>query len=384
MEPITRLTYGEKEIILIGTAHVSRQSAELVTRIILQERPDTVCIELCKSRYQSMTQKNKWQDTDLIKAIREKKAFLMLANLLLASFQKKMAKKLGIEPGAEILAAVRAAQNISADIYLADREIRVTLARVWRLMSFWRKLKLPAQVLLSLDESEELDEKRIEEMKKADILEELLSELGKSMPGVRTVLIGERDRYVAAKLKEAPGHKIVAVVGAGHVPGILNNWSRDISLDELEVIPPPGKTGKILAWGLPLMILVLMALGFIAGGAEGGGRMVASWVAANAVLAGLGAAAALAHPLTILSAAFAAPITSLNPLIAAGWVAGLVEVLLGRPKVKDFENLTEDITCFKGFWNNKITRILLVVVFTNLGSSAGTFLAIPLMAKVLS
>jgi pheromone shutdown-related protein TraB len=382
-EAITRLRDGEKEVLLIGTAHVSRESADLVTAVIREEKPDTVALELCKSRYQSITQKNKWQETDLIKAIKDKKAFLLLANLMLASFQKRIAKRLGIEPGAELAAAIKAAEEIGAEIYLADRDIRTTLSRVWRLMGFWKKLKLPAQLLISMEE-EELDQRQVEEMKKKDILESLMAEVSKEMPEVKAVLIDERDRYLAHKIRLAPGKKIVAVVGAGHVPGIVAHWGSDLSIDELEKVPPKRITGKILAWTIPAAILALMAAGFIAGGGEAGGKMLIWWIGANAILAGLGAAAALAHPLTIASAALAAPITSLNPMVAAGWVAGLVEVFMGRPKVKDFENLANDIITFKGFWNNKITRILLVVVFTNLGSSAGTFVAIPLMAKALS
>ncbi|RJR25966.1 MAG: TraB/GumN family protein [Desulfobacteraceae bacterium] len=381
---IHRLTHEGKEVILIGTAHVSRESADLVDRLIKDERPDTVCVELCQSRYQSITQKNRWQETDLIKAIREKKAFLLLANLMLASFQRKIARKLGIEPGAELIAAINAASETGAQIHLADRDIRTTLARAWRLMGFWKKMKLPAQLLLSMDEIEDIDEKRIEEMKEKDVLETLLAEVGKALPEIRTVLIDERDRYLTRKIREAPGKKIVAVVGAGHLPGVLRYWNDEVSIEELEVVPPKRKTGRILAWAIPAAIIALMAGGFVAGGSKGGGEMIAWWIGANAVLAGLGAAAALAHPLTVISAALAAPITSLNPLVAAGWVAGLTEVVIGRPKVKDFENLPQDITTVKGFWRNKISRILLVVVFTNIGSSTGTFVAIPLMAKVLS
>ncbi len=383
-DAIYRLRYGEKEIVLIGTAHVSRESADLVERVILDERPDTVCLELCQSRYQSMTQKKRWEETDLLKAIREKKASLLLANLMMASFQKKIAKKLGIEPGAEIMAAIKAAEETGAQTHLADRDIRTTLSRAWRRMSFWKKLKLPAQILLSIGDMDDLSEDQVEEMKKSDVLESLMAEVGKAMPEVRTVLIDERDTYLTKKIREAPGTRIVAVVGAGHVPGIIRNWEKDISIEDLEVVPPKGRTGKILAWGMPIAIAALIVFGFVAGGREGGGEMILWWVGANAILAGLGAAVALAHPLTILSAALAAPVTSLNPLVAAGWVAGFVEIVLGKPKVKDFESLSHDITTIKGFWHNKISRILLVVVFTNLGSSLGTFVAIPLMTKALS
>ena len=379
-----RLNFEEKEITLIGTAHVSQESTDLVEEVIKEEKPDTVCVELCQSRFQSMTQKKKWQNTDLIKVIREKKAFLLLLNLMLAYFQKKIGQKLGVKPGAEILRAIETAQGVGAEVSLADRDIRTTLSRAWRLMGLWTKLKLFVQAILSVGEIDAIEEEDIEAMKKKDILETLLSEIGKSLPEIRRVLIDERDQYLTHKIRTAPGKKIVAVVGAGHVPGILNNWGREVDMAMLEAMPPKGNLGGILKWGIPLLIIGLIIVGFFTAGAASGTHMIKWWVLANAVLAGLGAALAFAHPLTILSAIVAAPLTSLNPMIAAGWVSGLVEALLGKPKVRDFEHLPEDISSLKGFWKNKITRILMVVVFTNIGSSLGTFVAIPLMVKVLA
>jgi pheromone shutdown-related protein TraB len=379
-----RLTFEDKEIILVGTAHVSRESADLVERVIREERPETVSVELCQSRYQSITQKTQWQNTDLIKVIKERKASLLLSNLILASFQKRIGKKLGIKPGEEILRAIEAANGVDARLHLADRDIRITLSRLWRSMRLWTKVKLLFQVIASSGEVGELTEEDIEKMKKRDVLEMLLSELGQSLPEVRRVLIDERDQYLAHKIRTSPGGKTVAVVGAGHVPGIQRYWKEPIDIDELEEVPPKGKFLVFMKWGFPIGILGLIAFGFFMSGSGVAFHMIKWWILANGVLAGLGAAAALAHPLTILTAAAASPLTSLNPLIAAGWVAGLVEVFLGKPKVIDFENLTEDVYSVKGFWKNKITRILLVVVFTNMGSSFGTFVAIPLMLKVLA
>jgi len=231
---------------------------------------------------------------------------------------------------------------------------------------------------------DELKTEDIERLKQQDVLETLLAEIGAEMPELRRVLIDERDQYLAAKIRQAPGNKIVAVVGAGHVPGIKAHWNTAVNLEELEQLPPKGRLLKGLKVVLPVAIIGAIAAGFYWAGARAGAEMIKWWVVANAVLAGLGAAAALAHPVTILAAVLAAPLTSLNPMIAAGWVSGLVEVFMGRPKVKDFENLPEDIASLKGFWRNRITRILLVVVFTNLGSALGTFVALPLMANVLT
>jgi pheromone shutdown-related protein TraB len=380
---IHRLSFENKEIILLGTAHVSKESAQLVKDVIEEEKPDTVCVELCESRYQAIRQKEMWQDTDIVKVIREKKSFLLLANLLLASFQKRIAKKLNIKPGQEMIQAIESGEAVGAKIHLADRDIRITLSRTWRTMGLWSKLKLFFQLILSIGKVDEISEEDIEKIKQKDVLETLLADVGKSLPVVKDILIDERDRYLAYKIRTAPGNKIVAVVGAGHVPGIKKYWNADVDIKTLDHLPPKGKAFGILKWIIPAAILVLLFSGFFYGGANTGKDMIKWWILANGLLAGLGALIAFAHPFTVLSSVLAAPLTSLNPMIAAGWVSGLVEAFSRKPKVKDIENLPEDILSIRGFWKNKVTRILLVVVFTNLGSALGTFVAIPLMWKVL-
>ncbi|MBW1889920.1 MAG: TraB/GumN family protein [Deltaproteobacteria bacterium] len=380
---IHRLEHGSKEILLIGTAHVSRESTELVRQTIQTEKPDTVCVELCESRFQSIRQKDKWRDMNIIKVIKEKKTFLLLSNLLLASFQKRIADKLDIKPGAEMIEAIESADSCGATIHLADRDIRVTLSRTWRVMGLWAKLKIVFQLALSLGNVDEITEEDVEKMKQEDMLQSLLSEVEKSLPVLRNILIDERDRYLAQKIKDAPGNRIIAVVGAGHVPGIKQYWEQETDIDALEIIPPKSKTAGLVKWLIPAAILVLLIFGFFYGGSKAGTDMLTWWVVANGAMAGIGAAAALGHPFTIVSSILAAPLTSLNPMIAAGWVSGLVEAFANKPKVKDLERLPEDILSIKGFWKNKVTRILLVVVFTNLGSTIGTVVAIPMMVKAL-
>lgn len=379
-EPI-RLTVDDKDVLIVGTAHVSRESAELVTRLITEKRPDTVCVELCQPRYQALRDKNKWREMDIFQVIKEKKAFLLLANLLLAAFQKKIAEQFNIQPGADMVAAIDAAENIGAEIYLADREIRTTLARAWNALGWWGKIKLLFQTMISISGADEIEEEDIERLKQEDVLQMALKELEKSHPVLQKILIDERDRYLAQKIKTAPGKKIVAVVGAGHATGIQRYWKSPIELEELDTVPSPGVSRHILKWGIPLLIIAGFAAGFFFGGADTGTRMLGWWVLANSLLAALGAIIVLAHPLTILASAAAAPLTSVSPVIGAGWVAGLAEALLRKPTVGDLEDLSEDITSLKGFWRNRATRILLVVVFVNLGSAVGTFVAIPLMAK---
>jgi pheromone shutdown-related protein TraB len=380
---IHRLEWDGKEIILVGTAHVSKESVQLVREAVQKEQPDTVCVELCPSRYQAIMQKDRWQDTDIVKVIKEKKSFLLLSNLLLASFQKRIAKKLDINPGQEMIEAIETAESIGADIHLADRDIRTTLSRTWRAMGFWNKIKLLFQLILSLGEVDEIKEEDVEKMKQEDVLQSLLAEVGKSLPVLKEILIDERDIYLATKIKTAPGKKIVAVAGAGHIPGIKAHWETNCDLTALEKLPPKGKLGGVLKWLIPTAIVLLFVAGFFYGGSDAGKDMLAWWVLANGILAGIGAIIALAHPATIASAVLAAPLTSLNPMIAAGWVSGLVEAFSRKPKVKDLERLPEDILSVRGFWKNKVTRILLVVVFTNLGSSIGTFVAFPVIVKVL-
>ncbi len=382
-DTVRHLSYEGKDVILVGTAHVSRESVELVQRVISAEKPETVCVELCQSRYHALRQKERWQDTDIVKVIREKKAFLLLSNLLLASFQKRLAKKFDITPGEEMLKAIEIAEQENAGLQLADRDIRTTLARAWRVMGWWGKLKLMAQLLMSLGDVDDISAEDIEKMKQEDMLQTILAEVGRSMPVLKKILIDERDQYLAEKIRKAPGRKIVAVVGAGHLRGIEAHWRRPIDIESLEALPPRNRFAGIIKWIVPLVIVALIVCGFFYGGKEAGREMIVWWITANGVLAGIGAAVALGHPATILSSVLAAPLTSLNPMIAAGWVSGLVEAMSRRPKVRDLESLPEDILSIRGFWKNNVTRILLVVVFTNIGSSIGTFVAFPAIVKVL-
>lgn len=382
---IDHLSVNGKQILLIGTAHVSKHSAILVDETILAQQPDTVCVELCQTRLTSLKDTDRWRNMDIVKVIKEKKALLLFINLLLASFQKKMADKFDIKPGQEMINAIQAAEKTGAQVIPSDREIQITLNRVWRTMGLWEKLKLMTALVFSFGASDDIKEEDIENMKQEDILETILKDVKKSHPIIQQTLIDERDQFLAEKIRTAPGEKIVAVVGAAHAPGIKRYLAGNeaIDLDRLNQIPAAGKLGSILKWAIPCAILLLFVAGFITEGKHVGTDMIWIWLAANGIFAGLGAALALAHPLTILSSIIAAPLTSLNPMIAAGWVAGLVEAMVRKPKVKDLEAIPEDIVTIKGFWHNNVTRILLVVIFTNLGSSIGTMTAVPLMLKLI-
>jgi len=383
---IHELSHGDKEIFLIGTAHVSRQSAQLVEETILNLEPDTVCVELCATRLASIKDADRWRNMDIVKVIKEKKALMLFMNLILASFQKKIADKFDIKPGQEMINAIGAAEKTNALIVPSDREIQITLTRVWRGMGFWEKLKLMFSMIFSFGESDGIQEEDIERMKQEDILQTLLADVKEAHPIIEKALIDERDQFLAENICKAPGKKIVAVVGAAHVPGIKKYIGNDkpIDLAELNRIPVAGNMGKILKWLIPGLIFLLFAAGFMMEGKNAGADMIWIWIAANGVFAGIGALLALAHPYTIISSIVAAPLTSLNPMIAAGWVSGLVEAFSRKPKVRDLEAIPHDIVSIKGFWRNNVTRILLVVIFTNLGSTIGTMTAVPLMLKLIS
>lgn len=372
-ENITRFTLGEKEIILIGTAHVSKQSAELVKEVIEAEQPDSVCIELDEQRYKSIVDGNKWKEMDIFKVIKEKKASLLLMNLAISSFQKRMAKQLGIQAGAEMIQGIESAKDIGAELVLADRNIQTTFARIWHQVGFWGKAQVLTQVIASIFSNEEITEEELEKMKSQDMINSVLNEFTEHFPRLKKPLIDERDQFLAQKIKEAPGKKIVAVLGAAHVPGVTKEIKKEHDLKQLTELPPKSKAPKIIGWSIPLIIIGLILYTFIAN-PEAGLQQMTSWVLWNGTLAAIGTAVAFGHPLAILTAFVAAPITSLNPLLAAGWFAGFVQAFVKRPNVSDFEALSEDVFSVKGFWHNKVTRVLLVVALANIGSSLGTFI----------
>ena len=371
-ENVTRIRLGEREIILVGTAHVSKRSAEQVKEIIEAERPDAVCVELDEQRYRTMTEGSKWQETDIFKVIREGKATLLLVNLMLSSFQRRLAKEFGIQPGQEMLQAIRSAEETGAELVLADRNIQITFARIWRNVGFWGKVRLMSQILQSIFGGEEITEEELEKMKRKDMLDAMLQEFTEHFPRLKTPLIDERDRYLAQKIKEAPGSKVVAVLGAAHVPGVTREIHRDNDLDELSRRPPKSKLPAVIGWAIPILIVAVIVYSFLTN-PEVGLQQTLSWVLWTGTLSALGAAAAFAHPGAILTGFVAAPFTTLHPLLAAGWFAGIAQAYFQRPNVGDFERLAEDVLSVKGFWRNKVTRILLVVTLCNIGASIGTF-----------
>jgi len=362
-----------KEIYLVGTAHVSKVSKEEVKNIIDEIHPDTVCIELDKQRYESLKNPDKFKNQDITKVIKNHQSGYLLINIILGSFQKRMAKKLDTNSGSEMIQGISSAKEINAKLELIDRNIQTTFARIWRKHNFFQKLKLIISIIGSIFDDEDISEEDLENLKQSDMLDAALKDVGKDFPIIKEVLVDERDKYLAHKIKNCDGNKVVVVLGAAHIPGVLKNIEIDYSIEEYDSIPEKSIGSKLAGWIVPAIIVGLIIASFFNANTDGIDQII-TWILYNGSLSAIGVALALGHPLSILTAFIVAPITSLNPLIAAGWFAGLMEAHIRKPKVKDFESLAVDANSFKGFYKNRVTRILLVVILANIFSTIGTLI----------
>jgi pheromone shutdown-related protein TraB len=375
-DEVEHLALGEREILLVGTAHVSQGSVDLVKEVIAREKPDCVCVELDDKRYKALAGRKRWETLDLKEIIRKKQLSTLLVNLILSSYQKKLGMQLGVIPGSELLEATREAQKHSIPVSLCDRDVRVTLRRAWHETSFLKKGYLLATLLVSLFDKTEITEEKLQELKKKDVLSELMSELGEAMPELKKVLIDERDIYLAEKIKMSTGRKLVAVVGAGHVEGIKKRIREDHSSDmaSISTFPPVSSSLKALGWAIPILIIgSLVAIGIQKGSSAAGANLL-YWILANGIPSAFGAMLAWAHPLTIFSAFAAAPVTSLTPVIGAGYVTAFVQVLVRPPVVREFETVTDDMSSFTGWWKNKLLRVFLAFLLPGFGSMVGTWI----------
>ena len=364
-----------REFIVVGTAHISRESANLVRQVIEREQPDCVCIELDSQRFKALSEKARWENLDLRQVIRDKQLSALLANLVLASYQKKLGGALGVLPGTELLEAATVAKENGIPVALCDRDVRVTLRRAWDSMGFFKKMMMMTNLGVSLFESPDLDEDELRKLRDRDVLSELMRELGEAMPSLKTALIDERDTYLTQKMMEADGDKIVSVVGAGHVEGILAALCerREADLTEINTVPPISPIWKWVAWGVPALIIGALVVIGVTQGADVAGQNLLYWIVANGIPCTLGAVAARAHPLTIAAAFFVAPVTSLTPVIGAGYVLAFVQAYVQPPMVKELERLTDDIGVARLWWRNRMLRIFLVLLLTTLGSLLGTW-----------
>ena len=382
-EPIIDLRIGDSHIRLLGTAHVSRTSAEKVRELLETGEYDAVAVELCPSRYQALIDPEALARMDLFRVLKEGRAAMVAASLALGAYQQRLAEQFGIEPGAEQRAAVYYARDNQRPVLLIDREIGVTLKRIYRNVAWWKRLGLLAGLLGSLLSKEEVEEEEVERLKEGDILETTFAEFAEDRQDLFLPLIDERDRYMAARLRleiEQQGHEnILAVVGAGHLKGIGRYLQESVDLpaetvEKLERLPTPNRWPRLIPW----LIVVLIIGGFVYGfqrSTELGWQLIMDWVLINGGLSALGAAIAGAHPLTVVTAFLAAPLTSLNPTVGAGMATAAMEIFLRKPSVGDFSALKHDTITPRGWWRNRVSRTLLVFIFSTLGSAIGTYVA---------
>lgn len=389
------LNIDNKQVILLGTAHVSEQSVLEVDECIDRYKPDVICVELDGERYASIKDNTKWKNTNIYEIIKQKKGMLLLANIILASYQRKIGAQLGISAGAEMLRAIKSAEKHNIKLELIDRNVKITFGRIWNSLKFGEKLKLLLSLVMSLFDETKITEEDLEEIKQQDFIASALNEMGNEFSGVKKVLVDERDTYMAQKLMSSQGEVILAVIGAAHAEGIMKNINAaqdksvhtlssasaavsssdaGVVLAELEKVPEKKKTGKIISWSIPVIIIVLIALTFKQD-VSIGFKQVLWWYVITGTCSAIGVLLALGHPLSMLTAFIMAPIAVLNPLLATGWFAGLMEAYIKKPVVNDFDKLYEDVETLKGFWSNKITKILLVTAFANLGTIAGTVIS---------
>ncbi len=383
LEPIEEVSLGDSRIVLLGTAHVSRSSADKVRELLSEGDFDAVAVELCPSRYNALIDPDALARMDLFKVLKEGRASMVTASLALGAYQQRLADQFGIEPGAEQRAAVDHARDNHLPVLLIDREIGTTLKRIYRNVAWWKRMGLVAGLIGSVVSKEEVDEAEVERLKEGDMLETTFAEFAEDRQDLYLPLIDERDRYMAARLRTELAlqehGKVLAVVGAGHLKGIANYLRQaddnpTETVAKLDTVPQASRWPKYIPWLIVLLILGGFGYGF-SQSSELGWQLVLDWVLINGGLSALGALIAAAHPLTVLTAFLAAPLTSLNPTVGAGMVTAGAEIWLRKPKVGDFSALRHDTASLKGWWRNRVSRTLLVFIFSTLGSAIGTYLA---------
>ncbi|HEV8360849.1 MAG TPA: TraB/GumN family protein [Candidatus Thermoplasmatota archaeon] len=380
----------------MGTAHISAESVKEVREVIAREAPAVVAVELDEARYKALTEPEKWKETKLVDVIKQGKAFMLLAQAFLASYQRRLGEKFGVKPGSEMLAAIEEAKARSATLVLADRDIGVTLKRAWARMGLREKFRITWEFMKALTGAAALEEgKAGQEMKPEDLLKEdalslMMEELSAFAPSVSDVLVKERDAYLAGKIREASAQagsgKVVAVIGAGHLRGVEAHLQQPEGIPpaaSLETIPKKFPWGQAIAWGMfALVVGAMVFLGYQAFVAGQAGclqklqDLAIQWVLVTGTFSAIGAAAALAHPASIAVAFISAPFATIHPLIATGWFSGLTEAVVRQPRMQDYEALSQ-LQQVRDFWRNRVTRVLLVAALTNVGAMIATFWLLP-------
>lgn len=373
---VTYLEKDGRQYWIVGTAHVSQGSVDEVARVIDEVQPDVVAVELDEARHKALTDEDRWKNLDIFKVIRDGKTLFLLANLAIGAYQRRLGAQLGVRPGAEMLAGIQKAEAMGASVALVDRDIHITLKRTWASLGFWRKMTLLAAVVEGLVSRDQVEEVDIERLKEKAQLSQMMSEFARLLPEVHKPLIDERDQYLISSIEEIEGQKIVAVVGAGHVEGMTRYFGKPVDKPALNELPKPSKWTGALKWLIPVLIVSAFGIGYWRNDWTTVEDMLIGWVLPNSIFAAVLTAAALARPLSILTAFLCSPITSLNPLLPAGVVVGLVEAWQRRPTVEDCERINEDVQSIRGIYKNQFTRVLLVAVMATLGSALGAWVGI--------
>ena len=370
----THIQINDQNFYLIGTAHVSKVSAQQVKDIIDEIQPDSICIELDKKRYDSIQNPNRWEETNIIDIIKGKQVGYLLVSLILSSFQKRVATNLDSQSGQEMIIGINKSKENNSELVLVDRDIQMTFTRIWRKHSFGQKIKLLSSIALSIFEDEEISEQDLENLKQSDLLDAALSEVGKAFPVVKEVLVDERDKYLANKIRTATGKNVVCILGAAHLPGVLKTIYEPVDISEYEIAPKRSLLSKCSGYIIPIIIVGLIAY-TIFHNSSLGFEQIKSWILYNGLFSAFGVLISGGHIFSILTAFIAAPITSLNPLLAAGWFAGIVEAMVRKPTVKDFNGLNDAMSSIKAFYSNKVTKILLIVILANVFSTIATIVS---------
>lgn len=392
-QPVRRVCRDGVEYVLLGTAHVSKRSAEAVREILASETFDAVAVELCEHRAKSMREPDAVGSMDLFKVMREGKAGVVAVGLALGAFQRRLAVQFGIEPGAEMRAAMETADTLGLPCWLIDRDVGLTLRRARAAVGFWDKTTLTAGLIGSVISAEEIAEEEIEKLKKGDMLQSTFAEFARQSEPLYRSLIAERDIYMAARLREEsaagkPLRKVLAVLGAGHLEGTERHLQQDHEspgeqLKTLNTEPPASWFGKWFGYTLIALVLAGFIWGFLHS-EKLGLELLFSWIAITSIMGAIGAAIAGAHPISVLAAAVASPVTPLHPALASGMVSGAVEAWVRRPKVADFQTLRDDVMQWKGWWRNAVTRVFLVFFLTSFGTALGVWIAIARSAGKLA
>jgi pheromone shutdown-related protein TraB len=374
MELVRRIFLDKREIVLVGTSHISKESAELVKEVIEKENPDIVCLEWDKTRYNKYMNPDEWSDTDIVQVIKQKKLIVLISSVIYSLIQKHLAKINDSVPGAEFFQAVNSAEKSGAKLALVDRDSQITFKRFWRLIPLRKKALFPhafGKVLEGAEDSKE-------EMKKllnSENFEPIFEQLQQTYPELWESFLIERDLYMSTKILNEEGKKIVVIIGQAHLNGVEKNIkeNRKANIEELDELPPKLWSTRVLESIIPLIIIGLLIYSFVLG-MDIGINQIIRWGIWNGGVAALFTVLALANPLTVITSLVLAPLATLLPMVSIGVFSAIVEATIRKPKVHDFQTMDEDLLSIKKIYKNRVLRIFLVFILASIGGTVGNII----------